>query len=331
MAAIGGSSFPNGFTNGLMVRGLPLHTVHPGEGWYGNNSSVVAKGGIAGSNINDGTYRKPFSTLTYALSRALESRGDIIILMPGHAETITAAAGIAVNKAGVAIVGLGVGSLRPTITYTTANTATMTVAANNVTIMNVLFVGGFLNVATAINIVNAQIATDLTVDNCEFRDSSAILNFVSAVTFGTTANISDGFTFSNNKVIAKASAPAAATTAIVTASDAVRWDIRDNFCSHQVLLAATAVLIGAGALNIANSLIQKNRVVRPNTDASNPLMISNTGTSWLGTMISDNYAGQLSGATGLLMNVSSKASFVNNYAMVTGAADKSALINPVAV
>jgi hypothetical protein len=325
------NNFPGGFASGITIRGMPVAVTHPGKVFWVSNATTLSDRQIAGSDGNNGTFDRPFSTITGALAQCTASRGDIVFVKPGHAETVSAAAGIVLNKAGVAIIGLGVGSTRPTITLGTVSTASITVTANNVTVSNFLFVSAVAACATVFNIANAQVANDLTIDNCEFRDGSTTLNFVSALTIGTTANISDGLTFSNNRVIGKMGTPTAATTAIVTASDAVRWTVTGNFCSHQVLLAATAVLIAAGATNIANSLIQKNIVVRPNTDASNPLMISNSGTSWLGTMIADNYAGQLSGATGLLMNVSSKASFINNYAMITGAADKSALINPAAV
>jgi len=326
------SNYPGGFPSGITIRGVPILQTHPGRVWWVDNSTLGnldhAKNG---SNANKGTFDAPFATIQFAVTSARAGKGDIIFVKPGHAETITAAAGLVLSTAGVAIIGLGSGSTRPTVTLSTASTASVTVTANNVTVSNLLFLSTVAACATVFNIANAQVANDLTIDSCEFRDTSTTLNFVSVLVIGTTANISDGLTFNNNRVIGKMGTPTAATTAIVTASDAVRWTITNNYCSHQVLLAATAVLIAAGATNIANSLIQRNIVVRPNTDASNPLMISNSGTSWLGTMVAENFAGQLSGATGLLMNTGSKASFINNYAMITGAADKSALINPAAV
>lgn len=325
------NNFPGGFASGITIRGMPVAVTHPGKVFWVSNATTLSDRQIGGSDSNKGTFDAPFSTIAGALLQCVANRGDVIMLKPGHAETVSAAAGITLNVAGVAIIGLGQGSTRPAITLGTANTATIAVAANNVTVSNVLFKANFLNIATVFNVANAQVATDLSIDNCEFRDNSTILNFVSVLKIGTTANISDGLSFTNNRVIGQAATPAAATTAIVTASDAARWVVTGNYASHQVLLAATAVLIATGATNLANALIQKNIVVRPNTDASNPLMFSTSGTSWLGTMIADNYAGQLSGATGLLGNTGTKASFMNNYAMVTGAADKSALINPVAV
>ena len=50
--------------------------------------------GVAGSNGNPGTYVRPFSTVDYATGRCTASRGDIIMVMPGHAESIASASAI---------------------------------------------------------------------------------------------------------------------------------------------------------------------------------------------------------------------------------------------
>jgi hypothetical protein len=57
--------------------------------------------------------------------------------MPGHAETIAAASGITADVAGISIIGLGNGSLRPTITWS-ATASTFVVSAANVTISNII-------------------------------------------------------------------------------------------------------------------------------------------------------------------------------------------------
>ena len=81
----------------------------------------------------------PYATLAYALTAATASKGDTIYLMPGHAEAVIAAGTITVATIGVRIIGLGQGSLRPTFTWTTANTATWLVTAADVLIRNVIF------------------------------------------------------------------------------------------------------------------------------------------------------------------------------------------------
>lgn len=110
---------------------------------------VVANEGITTGNIffvssgagTDATgYGKnpdrPLATLDYAIGQCTASAFDRIYLMPGHAETISAAGGVTADVAGVTIIGLGQGSNRPTLSF--ANTAsTVSVTAANVTFRNI--------------------------------------------------------------------------------------------------------------------------------------------------------------------------------------------------
>lgn len=159
------SNFPNGFTNGVVIRGVPLPLAHPGKVFWVNGSSVVAPGGIAGSNSNDGSFLRPFATIDYAVGMCTASRGDIIAVMPGHVETVAAAAGLAVDVAGVAIIGLGVGSLRPQINLT-ATASTVTMSAANCSIYNCLFTGGIDAIVSMIVVS----AADCTIEQCELKD-----------------------------------------------------------------------------------------------------------------------------------------------------------------
>lgn len=323
------NNFPGGFAQGITIRGMPVAVTHPGKVWWVYNGTVLSDRQIGGSDSNPGTFDKPFSTITGALTQAVASRGDIIMVKPGHAETVSAAGGIVLSKAGVAIIGLGVGSTRPTITLGTANTASITVTANNVTVSNFLFVANFLNIATVFSIANAQVATDFCVDNCEFRDSSNVLNFVSAVKVGTTANIADGLTFTNNKVYGISSAPAAATTAVVVASHLDRAYLAGNTIIHATALIDTANLLAMGANNLTNAVVEKNKTFRPSTSTTGEL-ITSTSTASSG-VVADNYCAHLDNSAGLIIPTGTKLSFFRNFSMITGAADKSALENPAAV
>lgn len=163
---MGKSNYPNGFAEGIVIRGMPLQVAHPGEVFFVNNSSVLAKGGVAGSNGNDGTYKRPFASIDYAVGKCTASRGDIIFVMPGHVETVTAAAGLDLDVAGVAVIGLGQGSLRARVNFTTATTADMDVDAANISLVNMLFTGGVDALVAPIDIN----AADCTMLNCEYRD-----------------------------------------------------------------------------------------------------------------------------------------------------------------
>ena len=81
-------------------------------------------------NDNDGVTRV-VTSITAVLALCEVNRGDVIYVLPGYTETVTAA--ITINKAGVSIIGLGNGTLRPTIT------GNGTIDAVNITADNVTF------------------------------------------------------------------------------------------------------------------------------------------------------------------------------------------------
>lgn len=88
-----------------------------GNRWYVDSGSSTG-GTTAGFGKHPD---KPFTTLDAALGQAVADNGDVIYLLPGHAENVADATTFQVDKAGVRIVGLGVGANRPTFTFT--NTA----------------------------------------------------------------------------------------------------------------------------------------------------------------------------------------------------------------
>ena len=186
------STYPGGFASGVTIRGVPLTTTNPGEIFWVNNSSVLAKNGAGGSNGNDGTYRRPFSTIDFAIGKCTASRGDIIVVMPGYTETLTTAGAIAVDVAGVAIVGLGIGTMRPTITMNAA-AATVLISAANVSIQNFLFPGAFADVAAAV----ATSAAWTSLDRLEFTESGSGNYLAYMAATGASDGDNDGLSVTN--------------------------------------------------------------------------------------------------------------------------------------
>ena len=200
----GPSNYPGGFAQGITIRGVPITSTNPGEVFWVNNSSVLAKGGVGGSDGNPGTYQKPFSTITYALTQCTENRGDIIVVMPGYTETVAAAAGEVWNVAGVAIIGLGSGSLKPTFTLT-ATASDINVTAADMSVYNVRFVSGVADQVHCLHVTGANFA----VDHCEFMASAAATAILTSVITTATAY---GFTFTNNTINMESSIAGVAVT-----------------------------------------------------------------------------------------------------------------------
>ncbi len=106
----------------------------------------------------------PLATLDYAIGLCTANKGDMIYVMPGHSETIAATDGFDADVAGVRVVGLGWGSLRPTFNFT-ATASQVNIGAANVTIENLRFVAG---VSAVVAGVQVEGVTDTVFKNCEW-------------------------------------------------------------------------------------------------------------------------------------------------------------------
>lgn len=140
-------------------RGLPI------MGGLWGNVFYVDDGG-SGGTTGGRTPEEAVTTLDAATNLCTASNGDLVIALPGHNETIAAAAGWDNDVAGVTYVGLGRGSDRPTISFATADTADVDIDAANVTVCNFLCTNDLDAIVAAWD-VNAA---DFAFLNCEWRD-----------------------------------------------------------------------------------------------------------------------------------------------------------------
>lgn len=144
---------------------------------------------VNGASGNAGTsFGAPKATLTQALALCTADRGDRIYLLPGHTETIATAAGIAISKAGVSIIGIGNGSLRPTFTWS-ATDSTMTITAANVLLANIVTKVSIDEVVSMI----AVSAAGVTFDGVDFVETTS----AQAIQWLLTTNAADGLTIKN--------------------------------------------------------------------------------------------------------------------------------------
>ena len=97
------------------------------------------------------------------------NEAGVIYCMPNHTEDIASAGAIAMATAGVKGVGLGWGSSRPTFTFTTINSATLTISGANTWLENLVFVNNIDTLVTGIVIT----AADCTLKSIECRDNDA--------------------------------------------------------------------------------------------------------------------------------------------------------------
>lgn len=165
------SNFPGGFANGVTIRGVPLLTAYPGKVFWVDSA--------AGSDGNKGTFDRPFATIAYAIARCSAGKGDIVMVKAGHSEATTAA--IAMSIAGVAVIGLGVGRSRPTITATFGAAGdTISVSAANCALYNVRIVASGASQNAQIDVA----AADFSLVNCVIEQGANNLAGVTVASGG---------------------------------------------------------------------------------------------------------------------------------------------------
>ncbi len=150
------------FPNGVSSFGMPQ--LGAGGHFTTGNVYFVDSGatGASDGNLGDSPGR-PLATLNGAVTRATASNGDLIFLMPGHAENVSSATTQLISKAGLTIIGIGHGSLRPTFTYTVA-TGSFEMDAADCVIENIRFLTSVTAVVAGINVD----AAGCTIRNCAF-------------------------------------------------------------------------------------------------------------------------------------------------------------------
>lgn len=289
------TNFPHGINN-LVLRGVPITQLHPGRVFWVTNSSTTLSGtSVGGADGNPGTYQRPMASIDAAINKCVSGRGDILILGPGHAESVTSATTINADVAGVAIVGLGAGTSRPTLTLTTANTATIPVTADNISFKNILFVGNFLSIAAAITV---GAGAWCTVEDCEFKDTSAILGFLSPIKTTVSVN-ADHLHFINNRVHQISTTNTVAP--IVILGTMTGLTVNDNRVVSSVAHNNVSRLVSHAALVMTDMEVMRNTVFSVNTDtATGAALVSTTAVTGSG-QIADNIVRALDVAAAIMV------------------------------
>lgn len=270
------------------------------------------------SDNNPGTdATKPFSTLNAAIAKCTANVGDIVVCLPGHAETVTATS-IAPAIAGVRVIGLGIGIDRPTFTFGAA-AATITVSGASFGMANCRFVANFADVAAAFTIGAAK---NVRIENCEFLDNSLILNFLSCVVTGASNNAADGLSFLNNYVY---SLPTTDGAVVSVLGNLLRLQVSGNIvdkaatndAGHLVTMSSKV----CGGARILNNILTMAALASQSAGT----LITGSSTTSSG-IVGGNWVYQIDTSTGLLATTGQKFGYLENY--MTGAADASGSIFP---
>lgn len=172
--------------NGLMMDGRLIGGSTPtglgrGKTWYVDSAVAGADGTSPDTAL---------ATLDSAFAKCTANQGDVIVVMPNHAETITGAGGIAHDVAGVSVIGLGVGNQRPRFLMDGATTVTYAISAADAYVENLVFAAGHADIVACFDVT----AVGATIKRCEFVNNVVDENFKSAITCSGADNTADMLT-----------------------------------------------------------------------------------------------------------------------------------------
>jgi hypothetical protein len=165
------------FPHGISVYGVSVLPGIGGNVYTGNVKYVDSGASNNADTAQAGTKDYPFATMNYADTQMTDNNGDIIIVMPGHVEVVTAAGGLDLNKAGVTWLGLGEGSNRPTVRFTTATTSDINLDGANIVMYNFLFESRVEMLAAPIDI-NAADCRLLNIETRDIDSAGSATNFI---------------------------------------------------------------------------------------------------------------------------------------------------------
>lgn len=147
--------------------------------FVGRKFYVHATRGSDGGGAAHGTIDSPFASLEYAISNDIvrADRGDVIIAMPGHAETLSSE--LTMDIAGVAMIGLGFGRNYPVLTPSFASDSIAIDGAR-------CLLSGFNFAVPGVDgqnaIINVGAAADCAITNCIMQGSTTAINVDSFIT-----------------------------------------------------------------------------------------------------------------------------------------------------
>jgi hypothetical protein len=266
--------------------------------------------GGTNSARNGRVLSSPLATIAYALTLCTAGAGDIIVLLPGHAETYSAAAGLAITKAGVTIIGVGHGTLRPRLTLDTATTTDIDIDAANVTMVGIDFAANFADIAVCLD-VNAD---DFTLRDCRFLEAATNMNFLVCVQ-DAPAGGSDRITIED----CYAQCPDAANTHFVNFAGAGDGHVvrRNRLIGDW----GTAAIGGAGV--VTSAVITDNDICNKASDSDACINMAATATGICHRNMACGGAAQANGITATGMSQAE-----NYYGVISE--DLQAILDPIA-
>lgn len=245
---------------------------------------------------------KLFTTINTALAAMTASRGDNLVVLPNHAESIgdTSSSGaMDFDVAGINVIGLGSGSAQPKITFAHAD-ADLLIGANNISISNLHFFAAITLVKIGVQIEAAVTGTNIS--NCKFSvEETTVDEFLIGINL--LAGCDDTYIVGCDMDMGLGGA--AAGIKLVGASAGVR--IRDNDIAGDYSLGCLSAIT-----TLSTDLrIERNLLMNGNANALGAVAVADFITGCLGVVRDNTIFSDV--ATHLLMFTADTMIFSNNW------------------
>lgn len=137
--------------------------------------------------------RRLYVTLDEAINNCTASRGDVIYVLPGHTESIANGTSLDFDKAGITIICLGEGDMRPTFTFITAAAAQIDITGADTYLQGGVWDCNIANQTAMFDVT----ADDVTFDGSEFNTGGATGLLFISTDIANTNNAADNLTIKN--------------------------------------------------------------------------------------------------------------------------------------
>ena len=288
----------------LAVSGLPF--IGSGKHFFVGDSGTVNRSMLQElyGVDPDGDVRF-FATINAAMDECTASAGDNIFVMPGHTESITTASGIALDVAGVSVIGLGSGDLLPTITIaSTDNAGTIVQSANSTVLKNIIVVTNDDALTNAVVVSGDACVTDII-----HKDTSSAVEAATVVR-GDTANnwtlklVHKGFTAGN------------AGVSCVRLDDCDNVDITiDQYGKYST---AIVEMVDVASTNVK---VKGTFYVSGTTDLTKNVVDTVTGSTWSVEGFDAAAGAAFSGGSGNAIAVGDLSAIASNITTIDGIVD----------
>lgn len=285
-----------------------------GKPFFVSSGQTVALGGVSASANQTGRGTKPeeaLATIDYAVGLCVADRGDAIIVF-NHTETVTAAAALAIDIAGVSVIGVGRGSKQPKIDLTTIASATVTITADNCQLVNFQIEASFADIVSEI-VVSGK---DCRIAQCRFleptTDENALINILTGA-----ANSADGLVVENCEFRGLD----AANTIGISCPNAQARTVFEN--NKFLGVFETGAIKAVGVL--AQVFARNNTINNTSGDADECISIADTST---GAVVGNDMGNSLAANATTNMNCGTTMTMCRNFSTDKG--DVQGVLDPVA-